>query len=226
MGTFAQMSSAWSSGERTASAPLAVARTWRSSSGVISDVALQLEVTVRSPARLPLTVTTRGPNILSGNHKLCVTVQSCFAPFPRQFNAALGKLQSSMLDESVCPTDSYSTPTGRTQWSARDRRGCVQNWCRLCRDGKECKTAGILESRKRESARVTARGDVPGLSDTRCLGACKTALYTERRREAHRKCHGSIAVGFLGLNICLRVLSWQSSEPALEESPRGRFSST
>lgn len=96
---------------------------------------------------------------------------SFFAPFlPHVFNAALGKLWSSTSSEAVCLSHIH-TLTGRMQWSDWEGRGCVLNWCRLWRDGKEYKRTGILEKelgkQNAQWARAAIRGDVPVLWDTR-----------------------------------------------------------
>lgn len=95
------------------------------------------------PTKSPLTVITVSPNILAGNHKIYVTDQSRFAPFPPcQFKAALG--------EAVCQVSLCISPRffQHTDWkdAAGQERMCPE-LTQAVRGGKEYKIARISEKK-------------------------------------------------------------------------------
>ena len=93
------------------------------------------------PTKSPLSVIAVSLNILAGNHKIYVTDQSRFAPFPLcQFKAALGE---AVHQVSLCISPRYFQQAG---W--KDAVGQVRMCPELTqavRGGKEYKIARISE---------------------------------------------------------------------------------
>lgn len=93
------------------------------------------------PTRSPLTVIAVSPNILAGNHKIYVTDQSRFAPFPPcQFKAALGE---AVHQVSLCISPRFFQ---HANWkdAVGQERVCPE-LTQAVRGGKEYKIARISE---------------------------------------------------------------------------------